>query len=104
MEKDDFLKLAQKEKKDEGEIFVNDKSSVWISRALIGIAAFISAIKESQNLPFLDILAMLCLSIGVGELYKYFARKEIKYLFLFILLFIVGIVAIVFFLKDLYYG
>ncbi|MBG9986375.1 hypothetical protein HZY91_05640 [Facklamia sp. DSM 111018] len=101
MDKKDVLKMAQREKNDEREIFVNDKSSVWISRMLIAIAGFISAIRDSHNLPFFDILAMLCLSIGAGELYKYYIKRENKHLYLFFLLFVIGISATVIFLKDL---
>ncbi|WP_124058037.1 DUF6442 family protein [Vaginisenegalia massiliensis] len=101
MNSKDILKIAQQEKNDERNVFLRDKSSVWISSTLIALAGLVSGIRDSHNQNFYDIFAIVCISLAAGEFYKYLMKKNLKHLLLVVGLLLAGFIAAYYFLAGL---
>lgn len=95
MNKEEILKKAQTENKDEREVQVKDKSIAFSYVAMTVMATVFTAIRAGQDLPMMDLCATVCASVCAGMTYRFFKTKKTSYLSLALITFIVMIVAIV---------
>ena len=76
MNKEDVLRKAQAENEDEMILQVRDKSIKWTYMALVISAAIFTFIREKQGLPMMDLCATICISVCVGQSYRFIKTKE----------------------------
>lgn len=95
MNKEEILKKAQSESKDEREMQVKDKSVTYSYIAMAVMAAIFTAIRAGQGLPMMDLCATVCGSVCAGMSYRYFMTRKPCYITLVLISFVVMIIAIV---------
>ena len=95
MDKEEILKKAQTESKDERELQVKDKSIGLSYIVMTLMAAVFTGIRAEQGFPMMDLCATVCGSVCAGMAYRFFKTKKTEYLLLALITFIVMIVAIV---------
>lgn len=100
MNKEEILKKAQKEKHDEMEQQVKDKSMWFSYTVMVIVAAVFSFIRSEQGLPMMDLTAVVALSCSANFLYRFFRIKEKSYLILAVVMIAMGILATVRFLMG----
>lgn len=100
MNKEEILKKAQKEKEDEGEIHVRDKSMMWSYIAMVIAAAIFSFIRAEQGQPMMDLTATVGFSAFANHAYRFIKTKENSYLFIGLIMLCVSIIATVRFMMG----
>lgn len=100
MNKEEILEKAKKEKQDEMVIQVRDKSITWTYIAMVLSAAVFAEIRASKGQPMMDLCVTVCVSVAVGQLYRYVKTKEKYCLLLGLITFFVGIAALVRFFQG----
>lgn len=93
MNKDEILKMAQKEGNDEMMLQIRDKSIKWTYIAMVVAVAIFSFIRSEQGLPMMDLSATMGFSVFVGETYRYVKCKEKGFLVIAVIALIVAIAA-----------
>lgn len=93
MDRDEVLKKAQAENKDERELQVKDKSMMWSYLVMVVLAAVFTAVRAGQGLPMMDLSATVCGSVCAGMIYRYIKTRERFFLVLAAVTFIVAVVA-----------
>jgi uncharacterized membrane protein YjjP (DUF1212 family) len=95
MDKDEILKKAQAERKDERELQVKDKSMMWSYIVMVLMAAIFSFIRSEQGLPIMDLTATVSASACAGMTYRFIKTKENADLFLALIMLCVAIISTV---------
>jgi uncharacterized membrane-anchored protein len=95
MDKDEILKKAQAEKKDERELQVKDKSMMWSYIVMVLVAAIFSFIRSEQGLPMMDLTATVSASVFAAMIYRFIKTKEKAHLFIALIMLCVAIIATV---------
>jgi uncharacterized membrane-anchored protein len=95
MDKDEILKKAQAEKKDERELQVKDKSMMWSYIVMVLMAAIFSFIRSKQGLPMMDLTATVSASCCAAMTYRFVKTKEKSDLFIALVILIVAIISTV---------
>lgn len=95
MDKEEILKMAQKEHTDEREIQIKDKSMMWSYITMVIAAAVFSFIRSEQGLPMMDLTATVCFSVFANHIYRFIKTKEKHYLLLSAVLFVIGVIAVI---------
>lgn len=95
MNKEEILKKAQAENKDERELQVRDKSITYSYIVMTVMAVIFTSIRASQGLPMMDLCATVCASVCAGMTYRFFRTRNTAYLSLALITFVVMIFAIV---------
>lgn len=93
MNREDILKKAQAEKKDERELQIRDKSMIFSYVAMVIAAGLFSVIRSEQGLPMMDLTATVSFSVSANFVYRFVKTKEKSYLFLSVVMIAVGIVS-----------
>lgn len=88
MDKDEILKKAQAEGKDERELQVKDKSMMWAYIGMVLAAGVFSFIRSQQGLPIMDLGATVTASLFAGMTYRFIKTKDKQYA-------IIGLVALI---------
>ena len=76
MNKEEILKKVQSENKDEMELQIRDKSMKWTYLALAISAAVFAFIRGEKGQPMMDLCATVCISVCVGQIYRYIKTKD----------------------------
>lgn len=92
MDKDSILAKAQKEK-DEMVMQTRDKAMKYTYLALVLSAAVFAFIRDLNNEPMMDLCATVCISVSVGQIYRFIKTKEYDKLIMAIITAIVAIFA-----------
>lgn len=79
MKKEEILEKARKEKTDEREKFVNDRSAVWMAVAMALASAFFVCVR-GEDAPMSDLAAICCFSASVCFVYRFVRLKQVYYL------------------------
>jgi len=97
MDKNEILKKAQNEKKDEREIQIKDKSMMWSYTVMVLAAAVFSFIRSEQGLPMMDLTATVAASASAfaGMTYRFVKTKAREHLILADVMLVVAVVATV---------
>ena len=95
MNKEEILRKAQAENRDEREVQVKDKSITFSYVAMVVLAAIFTSIRAGQGLPMMDLCATVCGSVCAGMTYRYFKTKNSSCLMLALITFVVMIFAII---------
>lgn len=95
MDKEEILKRAQEEHKDEGELMAKDKSMIYAYIAMVILAAIFSFIRSEQGLPMMDLTATVSGSVCAAMTYRFVKTKNKQYLILAIIMFSVAVMAVV---------
>ena len=80
MKKEDILKMAQAEKNDEMEQYVNDKSMYFIFIVMFLCLSIFAFTRFADGLRIEDYIATLDLSISAGHFYRYSKTKKKEHL------------------------
>lgn len=89
MDKEEILRMAQKEKNDEMEIQIKDKSMKWTYISMVIAAGIFSFIRDMKGYPIMDLTATVSISVAAGNFYKYVKCKDSAYLIISIIMLIV---------------
>lgn len=76
MNREEILEKAKRENKDEREILVRDQSMRWTYLAMVLSGAVFAFIRESNGQPMMDLCATICISVTVGQLYRFIKIRE----------------------------
>jgi hypothetical protein len=95
MDKEEILKKAQAERKDERELQVKDKSMMWSYIVMVFAAAIFSFIRSEQGLPMMDLTATVSASCCAAMTYRFIKTKEKSCLFIALIMLSVAIMATV---------
>jgi hypothetical protein len=95
MDKDEILKRAQAERKDERELQVKDKSMMWSYIVMVLAAAIFSFIRSEQGLPMMDLTATVSASCCAAMTYRFIKTKEKSCLFIALVMLSVAIISTV---------
>lgn len=76
MNRENILMKAQKEKTDEMEIQIRDKSMKWTYLTMAVFAAIFAFIRGMNNQPIMDLCATVCASVCAGQLYRFIKIKD----------------------------
>lgn len=85
MKKEEILAKARKEKTDEREKFVHDRSGVWAVVATAVAAAFFICVHDEGE-PIMDLTAVVCFSTTVSLGYRFVKLKQVRYLVMAIMM------------------
>lgn len=100
MNKDEILKKAQAEKRDEREIQMKDKSMMWSYIVMVLAAAIFSFIRSEQGLPIMDLSATVSASVFAGMTYRFVKTKNKENLMIAIVMLFVAAIATIRFLMG----
>jgi phosphate/sulfate permease len=100
MNKEDILKMAQSEKRDEMELHIKDKSMMWSYLVMVIVAALFSFIKDLHGVPITDLTATVCASVGTTLAYRYAKLKDKQDLFIAIIMFIIALISTIYFVMG----
>ena len=78
MDKEEILRRAKAEGRDEREAQVKDRSMLWSYIVLAGTAAIFAMIRAEQGLPSMDLCATVSLSVFAGMLYRAIKLKKMR--------------------------
>lgn len=95
MDKNEILKKAQREGKDEMELQIKDKSMKWTYLTMVAAAAIFSFIRSEQGLPMMDLCATVCASVCVGNTYRYIRNRDGRYLVMALITLVVAVFAVI---------
>jgi hypothetical protein len=95
MNKDEILKKAQAENRDERELQIRDKSMMWSFTVMVLVAAIFSFIRSEQGLPTMDLSATVLASACANMTYRFIKTKEKSYLLVAFIILIAAIIATV---------
>lgn len=93
MNKEEILKRAQAENKDEREMQIKDKSMLWSYVAMVIVAAIFSFIRSEQGLPMMDLTATVSASVMAGMTYRYVKKRNNGDLLLALVMLLVAVLA-----------
>lgn len=100
MDKDEILKKAQAEGKDERELQVKDKSMMWAYIGMVLAAGVFSLIRSEQGLPTMDLCATVSASVFTGMTYRFIKTKDKQYAIISLIALIVSILGTVRFIMG----
>ena len=95
MDKEEILAKAQAEKRDEMEVFINDKSIRWTYLVMVLAAGIFTIIRSIDDLPIMDLCATVCLSVAAGHIYRFIKTREKFYIIVGSIMTAMGIFAAV---------
>lgn len=95
MEREEILKRAQAENRDERELQVKDKSMMCSYIVMVLMAAVFSFIRSEQGLPMMDLCATVCGSVCAAMTYRFVMTKKKQCLYIAVIAFIVAVVAVI---------
>jgi hypothetical protein len=95
MNKEEILKKAQAEKRDEREVQVKDKSMMWSYIVMVLMATVFSIIRSEQGLPIMDLSATCMASVCASMTYRFIKTKDKSYLLVALISVNVAIIATV---------
>ena len=94
MNKEDILKKAQAENKDEMELQVKNKSLTFSYIVMVVMTAIFTGLRSEQG-TVMDLCAAVCGSVCAGMTYRFFKTKKTIYLVIALITLIVMIIAII---------
>lgn len=97
MNKEDILKMAQSEKRDEMELHIKDKSMMWSYLVMVIVAGLFSFFKSLHGFPIADLTATVSASVGTTLAYRYAKLKDKQDLFFAIVMFIIALISTIYF-------
>lgn len=95
MSREDILARAQKERSDEMEIQVRDRSMRWTYLVMVLTAAVFAFLRGERGEPMMDLCVTVCASVAVGQFYRFFKVRDKWCLVLGLIALAVGIVGLV---------
>jgi uncharacterized membrane-anchored protein len=95
MDREEILKKAQAEKKDERELQVKDKSMMWSYIVMVLMAVIFSFVRSEQGLPMMDLTATVSASVCAAMIYRFIKTKDKSYLLIVLITVNVTIIATV---------
>ncbi|WP_438059208.1 DUF6442 family protein [Streptococcus ruminicola] len=97
MNKEDILKMAQSEKRDEMELHIKDKSMTWSYLVMVIVAGLFSFFKSLHGFPIADLTTTVSASVGTTLAYRYAKLKDKQDLFFAIVMFIIALISTIYF-------
>lgn len=82
MNKNEILEKSRSESRDEREEQIKDKAIKWTFLVMVLTSAIFSVIRGLRGESVLDLPVIVCSSIAVFQLYRYFRIKKREFLIL----------------------
>ena len=95
MDREEILKKAQAENRDERELQIKVKSVTWAFIVMVVMAAVFTFIRARQGLPVMDLCATVCGSVCAAMTYRLIKTKDKFYLVLALITFAAMVLGIV---------
>ncbi len=95
MNKDDILAKSRNENKDEREDAIRDQSIKWTFLTMVFLSAVFAYIRGTRGESMLDLTVVVCGSVAVSFLYRFFKTKRKDYLILGLIVAAAGIAALI---------
>lgn len=95
MNRDEILKSAQREHRDERTEQVKDRSMRWTYIVMVLTAAVFAFIRAEKGESMMDLSVTVCASVAAGQLYRFIKTRERFCLALSLVALAVGILALV---------
>lgn len=100
MDKEEILRKAQKESNDEMEVQIRDKSMKWTYITMVIAVGIFSLIRDMQGYPMMDLTATVCISVAVGNFYRYVRGKEKSSLIIALVMLVIFVISTIRFIMG----
>ena len=95
MNKEEILEKGRSENKDERDVIVRDQSIKWTFITMVVLSAVFAYLRAVQGQTMMDLTVVVCGSVSVSFLYRFFQTKRKDLLILGLIILLCAIVALV---------
>ncbi len=95
MKKEEILEKSRSENKDERDEMIRDQSVKWTFLTMVVLSAIFAYLRVMQGQTMMDLTVVVCGSVSVSFLYRYFKTKRKELLVLGIVILICAAVALI---------
>ncbi|MEA4914133.1 MAG: DUF6442 family protein [Christensenella sp.] len=95
MKKEEILEKSRSENKDERDEMIRDQSVKWTFLTMVVLSAIFAYLRVMQGQTMMDLTVVVCGSVSVSFLYRYFKTKRKELLVLGIVILICAGVALI---------
>ena len=95
MKKEEILEKGRAENKDERDVAIRDQSIRWTFMTMVLLSAIFAYLRAAKGQTMMDLTVVVCASVSVSFLYRFFQTKRVDLLVLGIVLFLCAVVALV---------
>ncbi|MDD3920492.1 MAG: DUF6442 family protein [Eubacteriales bacterium] len=95
MKKEEILAMSRKENRDEREEAVRDQSIRWTFLTMVALSAVFAALRAARGESTMDLAVVVCGSVAVSFLYRFFKTKRRELLLLGVITAGAGIAALI---------
>ena len=100
MNKDEILKKSRSEHSDEREDAIRDRSLRWTLITMTVLSVVFAFLRAYKGQSTSDLAVVMCGSVGVTFLYRFFRTKQIYYLVLAAVLLAVAVFSLIRFISG----
>ncbi len=100
MTKDEVLEKSRSQNQDEREETIRDKSIKWTMITMVLLSAVFAYIRAEQGQSMMDLTVVVCGSVSVSFLYRFFKTKRKYFLLLGIITLACAVLALVRFVNG----
>jgi len=95
MNKEEILEKGRSENKDERDEIIRDQSIKWTFMTMVVLSAIFAYLRAVQGQTVMDLTVVVCGSVSVSFLYRFFQTKRKDLLILGLVMLLCAIVALV---------
>ena len=95
MKKEEILEKSRSENKDERDEMVRDQSIKWTFLTMVLLSAVFAYLRAMQGQTMMDLTVVVCGSVSVSFLYRYFKTKRKELLTLGVVILLCAVVALI---------
>ena len=95
MNKEEILERGRSENKDERDEAIRDQSIKWTLTVMVVLSAIFAYLRAEQGQSMMDLTVVVCGSVSVSFLYRFFRTKRIELLVLGIVTLLSAIIALI---------
>ena len=95
MNKEEILKKGRSENKDERDEIIRDQSIKWTFMTMVLLSAVFAYLRAVQGQTMMDLTVIVCGSVSVSFLYRFFQTKRKDLLILGLVILLCAIIALV---------
>ena len=95
MKKEEILEKGRSENKDERDEMIRDQSIKWTFMTMVVLSAIFAYLRAVQGQTMMDLTVIVCGSVSVSFLYRFFQTKRKDLLILGLVILLCAIVALV---------
>jgi len=95
MNKEEILEKGRSENKDERDETIRDQSMKWTFTVMVLLSAVFAYLRAQQGQSMMDLSVVVCASVSVSFLFRFFKTKRIELLALGIVTLLCAIVSLI---------